>query len=133
MAKPTDRTVDCDSATRSGRLAKARQFMEAARLVELLADDADDVADAYVTLCVHAGIAAADVVCCRRLGRHARGENHAAAVRLLEQASTTAARHLGDLLAMKTKAGYSAVPASGTDVKRAGRAASALLDEAMQS
>jgi len=38
------------------------------RDVEALADDANDVADAYVTLCVHAGIAAADVICCTRFG-----------------------------------------------------------------
>ena len=31
---------------------------------------------------------------------------------------------------MKTKGGYSAVPASGTDYKRAGRAARALVEEA---
>ena len=79
-------------------MAKARQFVEAAETVEALADDANDVADAYVTLCVHAGIAAADVICCRRLGEH--------------------------------KAGYSAVPASGSDYKRAGRAARALVEEA---
>ena len=49
-------------------MAKAKQFVEAAETVESLADDANDVADAYVTLCVHAGIAAADVICCKRLG-----------------------------------------------------------------
>lgn len=39
--------------------------------------------DAYVPLCVHAGIAASDVVCCAKLGEHAQGENHDEAVGLL--------------------------------------------------
>ena len=63
-------------------MSKAKQFLEAAETVEALADDSNDVADAYVTLCVHAGIAAADVICCKRLGEHSRGEDHTAAVAL---------------------------------------------------
>ncbi len=112
-------------------MSKAKQFMEAAATVEALADDANDVADAYVTLCVHAGIAAADVICCKRLGEHSLGEDHNAAVALVGRASRTAAKNLRDLLAMKTKAGYSAAPVSGADYKRAGRAARALVDEAV--
>jgi len=111
-------------------MTKAKQFVEAAETVEALADDANDVADAYVTLCVHAGIAAADVICCKRLGEHSRGEDHTAAVALVGIAGETAAKNLRDLLSMKTKAGYSAVPASGTDYKRTGRAARVLVEEA---
>jgi len=37
-----------------------------------LADEHEDVADAYVTLCVHAGIAASDVICCATLVETAR-------------------------------------------------------------
>ena len=130
MARPTDRTRNCDAATRGGRLAKARQFMDAADLIETLADDAADVGDAYVTLCVHAGIAAADVVCCARLGRHARGDDHASAVELLERADPDAAKHLRTLLSMKTKAGYTAIRVSGVEHTRAGRAARALVEAA---
>ena len=124
------RTTDCTPAIRAGRLAKARQFMEAAGLVALLADDATDVGDAYVTLCVHAGIAASDVICCKRLGEHSRGEDHSAAVSLLSTADPDSAKQLGSLLGMKTKAGYSALPVSSSDYKRAGRAAQALVDAA---
>lgn len=53
-------TKRCTPATRAGRLAKARQFHLAADTVTTLIDD-EEIADAYVTLCVHAGIAAADV------------------------------------------------------------------------
>lgn len=132
MAKSADRTRSCDAATRAGRLAKARQFMDAADLIETLADEAADVADAYVTLCVHAGIAAADVICCARLGRHARGDDHASAVEMLERANPDVAKHLRTLLSMKTKAGYTAIPVSGAEHTRAGRAARALVAAAEQ-
>ena len=53
-----------------------------------LADDESDLCDSHVTLCVHAGIAAADVICCARLGRHAHGENHDEAIGLIEKVDT---------------------------------------------
>jgi len=56
------------AAIREGRMAKAKQFVDAAETVEALADDPNDVADAYVTLCVHAGIAAADVCLMQTVG-----------------------------------------------------------------
>jgi len=99
---------------------KAKRFMEAAENVEALADDATDVADVYVTLCVHAAIVAADVICCKPLGEHSRIEDHNVAIALFGRASNVAAKNLRDLLNMKTKAGYSSVPVSGTDYRRAG-------------
>jgi hypothetical protein len=82
----TPRSVKADDAVRRGRMAKAEQFADAAVVLHELADEAADIADAYVTLCVHAGIAAADVICAARLGEHCRGENHDEAVALLEAA-----------------------------------------------
>jgi hypothetical protein len=86
----------CPPATRAGRLAKAEQFYLAAETI-----DDQDVADAYVTLCVHAGIAAADAICCARLGQHAHGDDHQEAVALLTRADRTIAKHLKVLLNMK--------------------------------
>jgi hypothetical protein len=107
-------------------LAKAQQFLAAAELIEDAVSD--ETADAYVTLCVHAGIAAADVICCARIGRHAQGDNHAAATALLKRANAAdSAKQLEVLLSMKSKAGYTHLPSSATDVKRAGRAAKSLL------
>jgi hypothetical protein len=83
-----------------------------------------------ITLYVHAGIAAADVICCTRLGRHARGENHDDAVRLLEQLDRKAAGSLGVLLGMKTRAGYGSDSSSKPDLLRARRAADRLLQAA---
>ena len=76
-------------------------------MVAELADQADDVVDAYMTLLVHAGIAAADLICCARLGEHALGTDHGEAVALLKQAAgAKTSGHLSTLLAVKTKAGY---------------------------
>lgn len=111
-------------------MAKAEQFTAAAESIRDLSDDATDVADAYVTLCVHAGIAAADAICAAKLGVHARGENHRDAVALLAAADKAASHHLSVLLAMKTRAGYSHLPVSRERALRAGRATDALLDAA---
>ena len=130
MTKREGRTTPCDDATRSGRLAKARQFAEAAETVTVVQDSPDQYVDVLITLDVHAGIAAADVICCVRLGRHARGENHDDAIRLLEQLDKKAAGSLGVLLRMKTRAGYGSDVSSKPDLLRARRPADSLLRHA---
>ena len=125
------RTNDCDRNIRAGRLAKAREFERAAIDVLALADEASDVGAAYVTLAVHAGIAAADVVCCARLGRYHRGERHDDAVALLATADPAAAKALRVLLGLKTAAGYSHVPNSQSDRLRAERALETLMAAAV--
>lgn len=124
------RTTPCSPQTRAGRLAKARQFLEASRTVAALADDEADVADAFVTLSVHAGIAASDVLCCARLGVHAVGEKHQEAVALLRQVDPALARDLATLLGLKTKVGYSPHATAADDRARADRAASRLVNAA---
>lgn len=115
-----------------GRLAKAEQFWEVAGLVRDLANEQDpsEIGDAYVTLCVHAGIAAADALCCAGLGEHAQGENHNDAVQLLAKVDVEAGRALRALLGLKTKAGYSHTSATAEEFKRAGRSAEALVMQA---
>jgi len=118
------RTRTCDDTVTAGRLRKAEQFVDAAETVREFADDELDVADAYVTLCVHAGIAAADVICCVSLGVHAVGESHSEALALLESVrpdGSELAKSLRTLLGMKTRAGYAAEPVAAQDRKRAQR------------
>jgi hypothetical protein len=120
----TGRTRTCDEATTAGRLRKAEQFLVAAETIREFADDEYDVGDAYVTLCVHAAIAAADVICCVELGVHALGDDHNEALALLEKVRPDGgelAKALGALLGMKTRAGYSARPVTVADGKRAQR------------
>jgi len=125
-------TGRCAPATRAGRLAKARQFLLAAETIATVIDD-QEIADAYVTLCVHAGIAAADVIRCARLGLYYSGEDHNAAVTLLASADSPASKHLKALLDINTRSGYSPALTSAADKKRAGRASAALLAIALAS
>jgi hypothetical protein len=125
-----NRTKQCTREIRRGRLRKANQFIDAAIMVADQPDEATDVAGAVVTLCVHAGIAAADVICCARLGQHAQGDDHTEAVALLGKADSGSPIHLRVLLSMKTKAGYSHARTTATDAKRAVRAAEALVETA---
>lgn len=131
----TPKLRKADAATIAGRLRKAEQFMEGADTIRDLADDERDIGDAYVTLCIHAGIAAADVICSIALGEHAQGDDHNAAVSHLSKVRPDG-RNLSDslraLLMMKTRAGYSHEHVGSNDRKRAGRAAAKLLAEARQ-
>jgi hypothetical protein len=127
------RTNPCAPGVAAGRLAKARQFAQAAATVNLLAEDGDDVRDAVVTLAVHAGIAAADSICCARLGAMARGEHHDQGISWLERADKEAAKHLRVLLGLKTRAGYSHASITEREAKRALRAMEHLLAAAQSA
>lgn len=126
----TGRTRACTARTVSGRLNKANQFLAAAELVRQHARDEAEVADAFVTLCVHAGIAASDVICCKSLGHHSTSEDHAEAVSLLatvRAGGVQLAQDLNDLIGMKSKAGYGEEPVSGDQPVRAYRRAAKLV------
>ncbi len=130
MAKPEPRTRPCDAAARAGRLAKAHEFWTAAEDLATLEDDAKERTDACISLWVLAGVAAADVLCCARLGRHATGQSHEEAVALLASVDKSAARSLNVLLGMKTRAGYGDLGSSRADRTRAQRAATSLVEAA---
>lgn len=120
----------CDRVVAQGRLHKAVQFWEAAEIVREFADDETEVGDAYVTLAVHAGIAASDAICCLALGRHSQGDDHQEAVKLLGAVrpdGATLGRALSALLAIKTKAGYSHRSVNTVDRGRAQRQAEKLV------
>lgn len=124
----------CDEETARGRLRKAEQFLDAAATVRDLADDEADVGDAFVTLCVHAGIAASDVICCDAFGHFVHGQNHLQAIAELSKV-TPDGRKLGDdlrtLLQMKGRAGYAAPPVTTDQRKRARRRAENLVESAV--
>lgn len=131
----TRRRRPCTEQTIAGRLRKATQFLDAAETIREFADDEAEVGDAFVTLCIHAGIAAVDVICCRALGEHAQGEDHTEAVGLLQRVRPDGpelAKALEALLRMKTKAGYSETPVSVEQRTRAQRRAAQLVDAARQ-
>lgn len=64
-------TMECGPGHADGRRRKMEVFVAAIDALLLLdAPDDSDVADALVSLRVTAGVAAADVICCARLGLH---------------------------------------------------------------
>jgi hypothetical protein len=127
------RIKDCDDAVAAGRFRKAEQFLEAAQNVRDLADDEAEVGDVLVTLCVHAGIAASDVICCTALGHFVQGDDHNQAVAELSKVRPDGEKLGNDLralLMMKARAGYAAPPVTADQRKRAWRRAEALVDAA---
>jgi hypothetical protein len=127
------RTRTATTEIARGRLAKAKQFLDAAQTLRDLADDEAAIGDALVTLCVHAGIAAADAICCVALGEHSRGESHDEAVKLIKRVrpdGNDLGNALNALLAMKTRAAYGSEPVSGELRLRARRGAERLVSAA---
>jgi hypothetical protein len=122
------RTVDCDRRLLEGRWERAREFWNQALLTEASTDDPSTVTASVATSYVHAGIAAADTICCARLGRHSRGENHDDAVQLLLMVDRDVANALRRLLRLKSKAAYTAERVSSAEMARARRAAGIVMD-----
>ncbi|MDO9396798.1 MAG: hypothetical protein Q7T71_09655 [Herbiconiux sp.] len=113
--------IDRDPGVLSGRTMKMVQFVEATEIILAIADD-DDLRGAVVTLAVHAGIAASDVICLRRLGYYWQSANHHEAIEHLRRADAGSAGHLSTLLALKTRAGYGHGAMSSDSVTRSTRA-----------
>ena len=133
MAKSGPRTKPCPPAIRAGRLAKAQQFADAADMLDILVEDDNDLADAFITLSVHAGIAAADVICCCRLGEYAQGQTTVRPSRCFSPSTDRRPRVSPLLLDMKTRSGYSAIESSQADRLRAKRAAQLLIEAAKRA
>lgn len=118
---------DCDSAIISGRLAKASEFFDAAEYLE------EDMPGAAGDLYVDAGIAAADVICCVRLGVHSNTGSHNEARALLKKADGGFERDLATHLGLKNKAAYTHEPISVGECKKMNRAAGRLVEEAKRA
>lgn len=126
-------TVDCGPGHADGRRRKMEVFVAAIDALLLLdAPDDPEVADALVSLRVTAGIAATDVICCARLGRHSTSANHHDAVALLRTVDGSLANHLRRLLQMKPKAQYGALAVSGRELRTSARAVEVLVAAARE-
>ena len=118
---------DCDSAVIAGRMSKAMEFFDAADLL------GKEMANAEGDLYVDAGIAAADVICCVRLGVHSNTGNHNEAVALLKQADRGSERALNTLLNLKNKAAYTHQDLTSAELKKMNRAAEQLVETAKRA
>ena len=75
------KTRPCTPREAFRRLSAARKFLEVAELY--VGDEDPEGRRVAVSNAVFAGIAASDAMCCARLGRHAVGDDHRAAVDLV--------------------------------------------------
>ncbi|MBF0722606.1 hypothetical protein [Sanguibacter inulinus] len=123
----TPRETEASRTEIDGRSSKAEQFQLAAQMVRDLDEGDGALDDAVVTLCVHAGIAAADVLLVRTTGRYSKGASHADAAVALAKVAREPSRALSTLLRMKTRAGYSAQPVQRAQVVAAERAMDLLI------
>jgi hypothetical protein len=134
MAKSTSRTRRCDRQDATQRHDQARAFADLAELDPFSADG--PTRSAAVSNSVLAGIAAADAICCRRLGRHSVGDDHQQALALLEEAGDVggaAKRNLETLLSIKNKAQYEGEDPTVAEAKRAVRAMRSILELASRA
>ena len=114
------RTVRCGALDARVRLRTAVAYLEVA---ELVLDERrhDEYISVAAGLAVLAGIAAADSICCTRLGRLHRGEDHRGAASLLTEAvpdGKALASRLLRLLDVKDEAHYGVIgvaPRKGRD------------------
>jgi len=124
---PAGRTRSCQAADARARLLDVEAFLVAAeRVVDL-------GGDVVATNAVHAAIAAADAICCLRLGERSRDADHRAAVTLLARVDRDLAAALDRVLAVKTRAGYEARDVSAIDAGRCVRLATRLRDAAREA
>ena len=112
----------CDLRQARQRLVDARQFLEAAELL--------DAPDVVATCAIHAAIAAADAITCHALGERSSDGNHMSAVDLLRQVDANLATALKRALDRKTQAGYESVDVSKVDAAACVRWARQLLKAA---
>ena len=75
MSRSKGSRKPCDAQQSRQRLVDARQFLEAAKLL--------DAPDVVATNAIHAAIAAADAITCHALGERSNDGNHVSAVDLL--------------------------------------------------
>lgn len=130
-ARRTIRTKTCTAADAKARLASARAFLDTAELVSQ--EQPDALRDVAVSNAVHAGMAAADALCCFYARKHSTGSDHddaVAVLRTVRPVGQEAASSLKTLIGLKGKAQYLPTLPSRNEVKTALRQAQRLVEMA---
>jgi hypothetical protein len=111
-------------------LARARSFLEVAKMTADENDPQLEYGAAAASIAVLAGIAAADAACCHALGRRSRSDNHHDAEQLLAQITPGGKRAAGELrklISLKDAAHYGFITPSAAELKRSLRQAERLV------
>lgn len=119
MSRAKGARKPCNVQQARQRLVDARQFLEAAKLL--------DAPDVVATCAIHAAIAASDAITCHALGERSNDGNHVSAVDLLRHVDAKLATALKRALDRKTQAGYESVDISAADAESCVKWAGQLL------
>ncbi|WP_158564049.1 hypothetical protein [Jiangella anatolica] len=122
------REAACTAADARQRARTARAYLDLAELA--FAGEIPEANNVAAGNAVLAAVAASDALCCRRLGRLSRGQDHALAAQLLARIDPRLARHLTAALAVKDAAHYGAAFLTDARTKAALRGAAALVEAA---
>jgi hypothetical protein len=128
------RTTGCGAADGRARFKTARAYLEVAELV-LGERDRDEYLNVTAGLAVLAGIAASDSICCARLGRRHRGDDHRRATEMLRSATPDGnelAAILSRLLDVKDAAHYGVMAVSARKARDSVRWAARLAQRARE-
>jgi hypothetical protein len=98
VSRPRRAQCPCGVVESRARLVDARQFIEAAELLE--------APDVIATNAIDAAIAATDAITCHALAQRSADGSHQSAVALLAQVDRQLATTLGRAWERKTQAGY---------------------------
>ena len=110
MSRPKGSRRSCDLEDARKRLVDAKEFLEAAMLL--------DAPDVVATNAIHAAIAAADVITCHALlGERSSDGNHQSAVELLRTVDASLASALKRALDRKTQAAYESNDLAASDAQ----------------
>lgn len=130
MTRRRFRTQDCSAQQARQRLARAKAFLEVAKMTAEESDPDLEYGTAAASIAVLAGIAAADAACCQALGRRSRSDSHHDAERLLAEivpGGGKAASELRKLISLKDTAHYGFISMSAAELKRSLRQADRLV------
>ena len=122
--RPGGRTAECAASEARARLRQAESFVHVAdfSLGQSTTSEELPLRGVAAALAVLAGIAAADAVCCARLGKRSRAQDHIQAVELLRTVHPRGedlARDLDRLLKIKDNVHYGAIVISARDAAAA--------------
>ncbi len=122
------RDTPCGRAEARQRVRMARTYLDVADQSSL--GESDEGRNVAAGNAVLAAIAAADALCCLRLGRHARGRDHQEATALLKSVrpdGSALAKDVATVLGVKDAAHYGTVFVSPTVLRSTLRAATRLV------
>lgn len=130
MSRSRGRSQQCSPRDARNRHSHAIKFLEVAEIAAGEHEQDPEYASVAVSLAVLAGIAAADVACCKSLGERSRSQDHHDAERFLRRIAAggeDAAKHLHALLSLKDEAHYGFFDVGAGELRKALRRARALL------